>query len=178
MQTFDDMNPATGERLSRVRQTSSAELQQAVQRARAAQPAWAAMEPARRLELLGAVSQRLEQGAQELAELGTREMGKPLASALSEVRGWAKQVKCEAAEVAQAILPEEHETATGYRTNKGPLGEHPPSRRRQRGFWRHFARGGRPGAGVSHQAGAAPALPTGHGSLPANRSRQFATLKW
>ncbi len=40
MQTFSDLNPATGESLAEIPVTSESELAAAIARARAAQPAW------------------------------------------------------------------------------------------------------------------------------------------
>ena len=123
MQTFDDINPANGELISKIQATSSEELQQAVSRARAAQPAWAAMDSAKRLELLAAVAGRLEANADELADLITREMGKPRSAALGEVRGYAKQALTELEEVATAIEPELHETERNtVQLVRAPLG--------------------------------------------------------
>ncbi|MFT7486798.1 MAG: succinate-semialdehyde dehydrogenase/glutarate-semialdehyde dehydrogenase [Candidatus Paceibacteria bacterium] len=123
MQTFDDINPSTGEVLAQIPITSSADLQAAVARAQAAQPAWAAMELSQRLELLGAIGGRLEQCEDELADLITREMGKPRAQALGEVRGYAKQAVKELEEVALAMEPEYHETSSNsVQLIRAPLG--------------------------------------------------------
>ena len=91
MTVLIDLNPATGECLAEIPITSPEQLQAAVARARAAQPGWGAMPTAARLELLRAVAGRLEERAEELADLITLEMGKPRKQALGEVRGWAKQ---------------------------------------------------------------------------------------
>ena len=81
--TFDDLDPATGDVLATLPVADETEVRAAVARARAAQPAWAA------LGLNGRIA-ALEQAAVEferpelLDELGlliTREMGKPLEQA-------------------------------------------------------------------------------------------------
>lgn len=123
MDTFDDINPATAETLARIPITSRAELAGAVARARAAQPAWAAMETAPRLELLSPVSARLEEQAEDLADLVTKEMGKPRSQALEEVHGWAEHIGVELEEVALALEPESHETASNsVQLVRAPLG--------------------------------------------------------
>ncbi|MCB9915333.1 MAG: aldehyde dehydrogenase [Planctomycetes bacterium] len=123
MSTLRDLNPATGECLAEIPVTSSAELHAAVARARAAQPAWGALtveERAARLEPLGAA---LAAAADELADLATREMGKPRAQALGEAQGWAKHALVELAEVVEALQPERHETARSVTTLvRAPLG--------------------------------------------------------
>merc|ERR1719271_2112587 len=82
-----DVNPATGEVLDRVPVSTDAEVQAAVERARRAQPAWAALPLAERAARLRAAIQRLKAGEAELAELITREMGKVLSEAKVEVEG-------------------------------------------------------------------------------------------
>src|SRR5213079_3775593 len=53
----------------------------AVAAARAAQPAWASLDPTARTRLLIALAQAIEQHADELAELESRDVGKPIAEA-------------------------------------------------------------------------------------------------
>ncbi|MFE2014416.1 aldehyde dehydrogenase family protein [Streptomyces sp. NPDC059491] len=57
----------------------------AVERARAAQPAWLLAGAAARSAALGAVADGIEAAAAELADLAVREVGKPLAEARAEV---------------------------------------------------------------------------------------------
>lgn len=123
MQHFDDINPSTGERIAEIPVTSPEELQAAVARARAAQPAWAAMDAGERIALLEKVSGRLEDHAEELADLISKEMGKPRTAALGEAKGWAKHAKTELAEIARAIEPEWHETESNrVQLVRDPLG--------------------------------------------------------
>jgi len=110
MSTLRDLNPATGECLAEIPVTSPADLEAAVARARAAQPAWEALGVARRIELLRGVSSRLEERAEELADLVTLEMGKPRRDAIGEVRGWARHSLKELDEIARAVEPEVFET--------------------------------------------------------------------
>ena len=85
MTVFEDLNPATGECLAEIPVTNPEELAAAVARARAAQPAWGARPAAERLELLRGIAARLEERAEELADLVTLEMGKPRKQALGEI---------------------------------------------------------------------------------------------
>lgn len=123
MQHFQDIDPSTGELIAEIPSTSTEQLQAAVGRAREAQPAWAELPLAERLEMLGKVSQRLEDAAEELADLISKEMGKPRAAALGEVRGWAKHAKTELEEIGRAMEPELHETASNrVELVRAPLG--------------------------------------------------------
>jgi acyl-CoA reductase-like NAD-dependent aldehyde dehydrogenase len=77
--SIDVLDPATGERLGTIPAGSAEAADAAVRAARAAQPDWARTDPAARAGLLKAAAQRLREHAGELAELQTREGGKPLA---------------------------------------------------------------------------------------------------
>jgi acyl-CoA reductase-like NAD-dependent aldehyde dehydrogenase len=71
-------DPATGETVGHVREQSVADLEAAIAAAKAAQPSWAALGHAKRIELLLAVADRIDAQAEPLAELLSREQGKPL----------------------------------------------------------------------------------------------------
>ncbi len=79
--TFDSVDPATGEVLATLPAAQPEDVDAAVAAARAAQPAWAAVDPTRRTKLLVALSQAIEAHADELAELESRDVGKPIAEA-------------------------------------------------------------------------------------------------
>jgi succinate-semialdehyde dehydrogenase/glutarate-semialdehyde dehydrogenase len=72
-------DPSTGERIGQIPAGSPEAADRAVQAARRAQPAWARRPAAERAALLKAAAARLREHAQELAELQTREGGKPIA---------------------------------------------------------------------------------------------------
>jgi acyl-CoA reductase-like NAD-dependent aldehyde dehydrogenase len=78
-------NPATGETVGEVPVTPVADIPAIVARARAAQPAWGSLSPRERMERLLPMGEAILARADELAELLTREMGKPLAEARGEV---------------------------------------------------------------------------------------------
>src|SRR5215210_5986490 len=82
---LDVRDPATGEVIGRIPAGSPEAADRAVRAAREAQPAWARRPAAERGGLLKAAAQRLRAHAQELAELQTREGGKPIADSLGGV---------------------------------------------------------------------------------------------
>jgi len=75
---IDVLNPATGEVIDTIPAGSQAEAEAAVRAAREAQPGWAARPAAERAALLKEGARRLRDHLEELAELQTRENGKPL----------------------------------------------------------------------------------------------------
>lgn len=75
-------NPATGEKVGEVPAFSRAEVDAAVARARAAQPAWGALPPKERARRLRRVQEELLAARAEVALVVTRETGKPLTEAL------------------------------------------------------------------------------------------------
>ncbi|QCO98039.1 aldehyde dehydrogenase family protein [Arthrobacter sp. 24S4-2] len=74
----DIKDPATGEVVGRVAEPGVAELDAAIEAARAAQPAWAARGHDGRRTLLNLAADAIEANAEALAELLSREQGKPL----------------------------------------------------------------------------------------------------
>jgi acyl-CoA reductase-like NAD-dependent aldehyde dehydrogenase len=71
-------DPATGEIVGRTRQGSPADIDSAVAAARRAQPAWAGQTAQERSDRLNAAADAIEGSAEALAELLSREQGKPL----------------------------------------------------------------------------------------------------
>jgi succinate-semialdehyde dehydrogenase/glutarate-semialdehyde dehydrogenase len=82
---FDVTDPATGETLATVADGTPADAVEAVEAAAAAQQAWATTAPRERGEILRACWQTLLDHQEELAQLVTREHGKPLADARGEI---------------------------------------------------------------------------------------------
>lgn len=72
------LDPATGEVVGRVAFGSVDDVDAAVARARAAQPAWAARTAAERIDLLLRAADAIEAAAEPLTQLLSREQGKPL----------------------------------------------------------------------------------------------------
>src|SRR5215217_587958 len=82
---IDVLDPATGESLGSIPAGSPQAADEAVRAARAALGAWARTPAAERAGRLKAAARRLREHAEELAELQTREGGKPLADSMGGV---------------------------------------------------------------------------------------------
>ncbi|MCB9563367.1 MAG: aldehyde dehydrogenase [Kofleriaceae bacterium] len=106
MATLRSVNPSTGDVLGEVEVTPLDQLDAIVARARAAQPAWAALGVAGRAARLAPVAGRLADRLDELARLISREMGKPIREAQGELRAIADGVPHELAEIAAALAPD------------------------------------------------------------------------
>src|SRR5689334_9411594 len=90
-QQLDVINPATGTVFARCPAARAPELDRAVAAARRAFPAWRARSFAERAALVKRLSQRLRERQNDLAELLTREQGKPLAQSVAELDRGAAQ---------------------------------------------------------------------------------------
>ncbi len=100
------LDPATGELVGRVHESTVEELDRALARAREKQPEWAALPHAERSALLLRAADAVEAGAAALAELLSREQGKPVhagPNALFEVGGAVAWLRATA---ALALEPE------------------------------------------------------------------------
>jgi acyl-CoA reductase-like NAD-dependent aldehyde dehydrogenase len=75
-------NPATGEVVREFDCASATEVQAAVARAHAAQPAWRVIAVRKRLDIIATFQQLLNERKQHVAHLITSEAGKPIAEAL------------------------------------------------------------------------------------------------
>ncbi len=83
--TFPVENPATGETIAQVADLSIAEVKTAIKFAHTAQPEWAALTGKERAGLLRNWFDLMVANADDLAQILTAEMGKPLAEAKGEV---------------------------------------------------------------------------------------------
>ncbi|MFI2363280.1 NAD-dependent succinate-semialdehyde dehydrogenase [Promicromonospora sp. NPDC019610] len=83
--TFEVTDPATAQPIFDVSDATPADAVRALDAAHAAAPAWRAVAPRERSELLRAVFERLVARADDVAALITAEAGKPLAEARAEV---------------------------------------------------------------------------------------------
>ncbi|MBG0840126.1 MULTISPECIES: betaine-aldehyde dehydrogenase [Pseudomonadaceae] len=77
-ETFDSINPATGEVLAKVQRASQADVDRAVASAAEGQKVWAAMTAMQRSRILRKAVDILRERNDELAELETLDTGKPL----------------------------------------------------------------------------------------------------
>ena len=85
MGSFAVVNPATEEAIAELEQVGVEETDAAVGRARAAFPAWRAVTPSDRARLLRRLATLIEEHAEELARIETRNVGKPIADSRGEV---------------------------------------------------------------------------------------------
>jgi betaine-aldehyde dehydrogenase len=121
---FATLNPATGEVLAYIEAAGPAEIEAAVRRAEQAQPAWAALTGAERARRLRRAAALLRERNAALAELETRDTGKPLQETLVvDVISGAECLEYFAA-LAQSLAGEHIDLgpqAFGY-TRREPLG--------------------------------------------------------
>src|SRR5712664_709892 len=75
---FDTTDPSTGERLASVAQGSSADIDAAVQAARAAFPKWQSITPHARARYMYALARQVQKHSRRLAVLETMDNGKPI----------------------------------------------------------------------------------------------------
>src|SRR6476620_5254648 len=83
--TMDVLNPATGEVIAQVPEGTAADVDAAVETAKAALPEWLDSTPAERAEVLLKLADVIDENADELAEIESRNVGKPLAYAKDEM---------------------------------------------------------------------------------------------
>lgn len=106
--TLDVTNPATGEVIGQIPKSGQSETMRAIDAAHAAFPAFTAMDLMGRLALLWKLHDALMDNQDSLAELLTREMGKPLAEAKGEIAIGAQYLRWyaeEARRVKGEIVP-------------------------------------------------------------------------
>ena len=86
--TFDVFDPSTGERLAVVAKATKADIDRAVQSAQAAMdsPAWGGLAPAERGRIMQRIAQALRDSVGDLATLESRDNGKPLRQARTDVQ--------------------------------------------------------------------------------------------
>ena len=121
---FASINPATGETLGYVRVAGASEVNAAVRDAQRAQVTWAAMTGAERARILRRAAEILRSRNQELAELESRDTGKPVQETrVVDVISGADCLEYFAA-LAQSLSGEHIDLGTqafGY-TRREPLG--------------------------------------------------------
>lgn len=103
--SLDVRNPATDELIRSVAVTDEREVEQKVERARRAQPVWAARPFAERAALVRAFRELLAAEAEECALITTREVGKPIGQARNEVRAVLDRIDWNLVHVEAVIAP-------------------------------------------------------------------------
>ena len=83
--TMAVLNPATGETIAEVPRGTSADVDRAVAAAKAVLPAWLETTPGERQALLLRLADLLDENAEELAQLESQNVGKPLSYARDEM---------------------------------------------------------------------------------------------
>jgi 1-pyrroline dehydrogenase len=83
--TMEVLNPATGETIAEVPSGTQADVDRAVEAAKKALPEWLETTPGERAEALLKLADAIEENADELAELESQNVGKPLSYAKDEL---------------------------------------------------------------------------------------------
>jgi betaine-aldehyde dehydrogenase len=92
-QWLDSVNPANEEYIGRIPAGSAKDVNRAVAAAEAAQPAWAALDPASRGRLLVKVAEALRSRADEVLELEVRDTGNTITKMRGDVDGAARSIE-------------------------------------------------------------------------------------
>lgn len=83
--TFNTLNPATGQVIATISEGNEADVERAVAAARRAfEGVWSTMRPAERGHILFRLAELMKQHGNELAELESRDAGKPIAAVLRQ----------------------------------------------------------------------------------------------
>jgi succinate-semialdehyde dehydrogenase/glutarate-semialdehyde dehydrogenase len=108
---IETRNPATGETIARYEPHGRAEIDARLDAAVRTQRSWRATSFAERGEKLRAAARYLREHKAELAELATREMGKPVAESEAEVEKCAVSCDWFAANAERLLANEPHESS-------------------------------------------------------------------
>jgi aminobutyraldehyde dehydrogenase len=92
-QTMDVLNPSTGEAIAEVPRASAEDVDRAVQSAKEALSEWLETTPGERAEMLLKLADAIEEHADELAEIESRNVGKPLSFAKDEMPVCADNIR-------------------------------------------------------------------------------------
>jgi aminobutyraldehyde dehydrogenase len=84
-ETAEIINPATGDTIAEVPQGTQADVDRAVEAAKAALPEWLDTTPGERAEMLLKLADALDANTEELAQLESQNVGKPLPAARDEL---------------------------------------------------------------------------------------------
>ena len=84
-ETMEVINPATGEVIAEVPRCGAEDVDRAVEAAKAALPKWLETTPKERSELLHKLADVIDENAEELAQIESRNVGKPLMASRDEM---------------------------------------------------------------------------------------------
>jgi len=110
---FTPINPATGEAGEPIPELTADQVEERVARAAAAFAQWRTSDLATRSALLEAIAEQFDANKRRLAEIATREMGKTLKSAISEVEKCAAGFRHYAQNGPAMLEPQAFPTPTG-----------------------------------------------------------------
>ncbi|MFB6354185.1 MAG: aldehyde dehydrogenase [Halobacteriales archaeon] len=88
-EALETIDPATGEPFATVPASTAADVDRAVEAARAAFPDWSTTPPTERARVLRRIADGLREHADDLAAVGTRDQGQPRSAARGAVHGTA-----------------------------------------------------------------------------------------
>lgn len=108
--TLNSINPATGKVLATYNADDDKKVEKAVKQAQKAFGEWRGYTLAQRGKVLKAIAAQLRKDKQKLAELATREMGKPIAQSIAEVEKCAATFDYYAKEGPKFLADEIKET--------------------------------------------------------------------
>src|SRR5947207_2429436 len=92
-ETMEVLNPATSETIAEVPSASAADVDRAVQAAKKALPEWLETTPGERAELLLKLAAAIDEHAEELAQIESQNVGKPLSYARDEMPVCADNIR-------------------------------------------------------------------------------------
>ncbi len=98
-------NPANGKIIREVESDTQQSVAEKFRRAKAAQPSWAAVPLARKIDSMRAFRDRVVKDTDELAAILTSEMGKPLSQAKNELKGLIGRIDFFLENTEKAIAP-------------------------------------------------------------------------
>ena len=100
------LNPATGATIAEIPEDGAFAVRGKYERARAAQPAWAATPIKQRVAAIRAFRDRIVAKHDALARTLTQEVGKPIRQSKNELNGLTKRIDFFVAEAARALRDE------------------------------------------------------------------------
>src|SRR3954469_8322830 len=122
--TLDVLSPATGETVEHVRNMTAEEVDEAVERAKQALPEWLDSTPGERAELLRKLANVISDNAEELAQIESRNVGKPLMVSRDELPFCADNLRffAGAARILEGKSAGEYGKAYTSMTRREPIG--------------------------------------------------------
>jgi acyl-CoA reductase-like NAD-dependent aldehyde dehydrogenase len=123
MKNLKVINPATGEVAATLAADDAKGVAAKYERARAAQPAWAALPLKKRLAAIARFRELVVAGTEHLARVLTTEVGKPIAQSRNELKGLLPRIDFFLEETARTLRPRKVSAgSTEERISHEPLG--------------------------------------------------------